>query len=936
MKMSSDYDDLATWDGDKLCDVMYSQAHIWMPGHWSAVLPPQQGLRVAIRQQGVNGYLFLVFRNEDFLFTSLGVTLLAHRFTLHLARAALQESSEHFRQAHLRTLRSASATISTDVAPLSAAPGSVEDHRLSLFDVPDDSSGVPASPASPSRPPSKKRKLDSSPSPSRNAHDDADEVDVHRFSDIITISSNSGSEDAAPASSSSSSHGSGPANAVTLADEDLSKHDVDKILCAHDDDKLWAECCEFFDHDTRHVSSKDKSHMHRFPHTALELKPFQLYAVYWILSQPLRGIFGALLADEPGLGKSYVVLGLIATRAAILDSKRHMDEHPAEHSGDGAMCPEPYRFGTRCPCLGGAAAEMLPYVREGSPVIISPPSIMDEWVTKFCQTLGPDNLQNGFHLYYGAAADANFDSSGGRVKRLNYATVNGDLAANRLRQPPQYFKTTKKDGTCPVYEGVEIKGRPSQCKHLILLATTCCTAGAGSILFDRKKNNKAKADNMIPNVAVNFIATDEWHMYHGNLQKLTMPFLFARQLLVGSNYSIPHFWLGVSGTPMESGPRDLRVGLAHVQSMQRHSGSLPDCNLDLKAFESAYNQVANKNPEELQDPDTGPMMDDFRAKREEFATQFVIARSGEGFFRGTPLTVVQAAHEREVECPFPEGYDHVLSTEASMFEQRRVQKALIELLKEWRDKGSRGKRPGIPEAKNALLRKTSSATKLRTMRIAASFPALVSLSEHERDSADHLSIEREIVDDLIAQSDQLRTSPYYNRIDEIVQDSPKIPALKECLDALLNDDSTIPGRNTTIKNMVIFAEVPLITYILFCWLSRYYSDEMEILFVHRGLPKEERKRVLARVRDWGNDKPVVLVSTFPLMGTGIGIQRANHMVLFDVALMDRTEAQGIAREVRGGQIMLVQVTRLITTGSCQVETTIRVRKTRRAILNGAV
>ncbi|KAI1157717.1 hypothetical protein F5B18DRAFT_669001 [Nemania serpens] len=51
----------------------------------------------------------------------------------------------------------------------------------------------------------------------------------------------------------------------------------------------------------------------------------------------------------------------------------------------------------------------------------------------------------------------------------------------------------------------------------------------------------------------------------------------------------------------------------------------------------------------------------------------------------------------------------------------------------------------------------------------------------------------------------------------------------------------------------------------------------------------ERAHVLEGMRSWDNNKSVVLVSTPALIGVGIGLQRANHVVLFDVPIMARTD-----------------------------------------------
>lgn len=87
----------------------------------------------------------------------------------------------------------------------------------------------------------------------------------------------------------------------------------------------------------------------------------------------------------------------------------------------------------------------------------------------------------------------------------------------------------------------------------------------------------------------------------------------------------------------------------------------------------------------------------------------------------------------------------------------------------------------------------------------------------------------------------------------------------------------------------------------------------------------ERAHVLERIRYWDNNKLVVLVSTPALIGLGIGLQRANHVVLFDVPMMTRTDQQGIARVAGTGQLLHVHATCCIVV-DYEVKIIIRERK----------
>ncbi|KAI0903643.1 hypothetical protein F4823DRAFT_568487 [Ustulina deusta] len=59
-------------------------------------------------------------------------------------------------------------------------------------------------------------------------------------------------------------------------------------------------------------------------------------------------------------------------------------------------------------------------------------------------------------------------------------------------------------------------------------------------------------------------------------------------------------------------------------------------------------------------------------------------------------------------------------------------------------------------------------------------------------------------------------SPYYQRVNQIAQPSPKIPVLRERLELLPDDHDEFPGRGPLPKNMLLLAEVPTSSDLLYC------------------------------------------------------------------------------------------------------------------------
>ncbi|KAJ3553011.1 hypothetical protein NPX13_g10981 [Xylaria arbuscula] len=452
---------------------------------------------------------------------------------------------------------------------------------------------------------------------------------------------------------------------------DDDEYRIDETDCPQEDPQRWRDCCEFFGHDQAKVSTEESSHWYRFKDTGLLLKPFQLYAVYWILTQPRRNVLGAFLADDLGLGKSYIVFGVMATRSALLMNSSHVHDHPASHCMPGRECPRPYACGIHCSCEGGVSRSLLRVVLEGPQVIICPPSILGEWITKFEETLGSDGNTAGFQLKVIAAADS---LPGKQQSMLLSQSNTGSLLAEVTGE----VKWRQKKGEhVPDHSEISVKGRPGQSKTIILFTSSYVLRGIQQLFLRNERYRKAEC--FVSNVAISFIAADECHQYHGSSKKPTQPLRIAEELARCSGFSVPSFWLGVSGTPMESGPRDIKVTVEHIQYMQRNSRvGLLDRDLGMDGFQAAYNAVANKTLEEL-------------------------PRSSDSTFQGSSLAVFCVPQVREIECPFPTAYKHLLTVDENEF-GRLVGKTLQKLREQWEANGRARPQPNLAMAKQHLMK----------------------------------------------------------------------------------------------------------------------------------------------------------------------------------------------------------------------------------------
>ncbi|KAI3326522.1 hypothetical protein HD806DRAFT_410012 [Xylariaceae sp. AK1471] len=960
-------DDPFNWGIDRVVrELCFPDHPTWTP---SPELPPSEQLEACLREQGVDGHTLLTYPDESELRKRLGIKTLKQENTFLHARRELRQRSRLYQdylndplvpenipipraQHSVKPVRALSilpseTTASTNSQTLPDAgltpQGNHDGLHIRQEQRSDNSANVTISESEPvnlgstgdntcapsdqvtaaledSAPlHSRKRKNKETHDQSRAKRPELTHQDI----EVIELSDDESDNDD-PMSAAELEPAESDSGDVGTEGKDGgdNEYQIDETNCPQEDPKRWQECCEFFGHDPAKVSTDDGSHRYRFEGTSLSLKPYQLYAVYWILTQPRRNILGALLADDPGLGKSYVVFGIIATRSALLTNSTHVHDNPGSHNPFGLGCSHPYRHGIRCSCEDGVSRSLLRIVLEGPPVIICPPSILCEWINKFEETLGSDESIAGFQVGVIATADSlPREQQSMLLSRSNTSHLLAEVTGKvQWRQ--------RKGEHVPDHNGISVKGRPGQSKTIIFATSSYVLRGIQQLFFRSERHRKAECS--VSNVAISFIAADECHQYHGSSSKPTQPLRIAAELARCSGFSVPSFWLGVSGTPMESGPRDIKATVEHIRGMQQNSRvGLSECDLNIDSFQAKYNSVANKTPEELRNDSRG-LWESFCSTRDTFMGRLIIARSGEGSFQGSSLAVFRPPQVREIECLFPTAYKRLLSVDETEF-GRLIAKTLQRLREHWEASGRVGLQPDLESARQHFLKSQRAASLLRKMRITASFPGLLGAV------ADKLSIESSEVDPHHLNTDgqskeSLQHSPYYEHIEEIAKHSPKIPVLEECLQSLLDDSDEYPGRGKLPKNMIVFAEVPTTSYLLYCWLQANWSTRIDPLFIHRNMKMAERAHVLERIRSWDNDKPVVLVSTPALIGVGIGLQRANHVVLFDVPMMTRTDQQGIARVARTGQLLPVHATCCIVV-DCEVEMIIRERKKKRASLS---
>ncbi|KAI1387627.1 uncharacterized protein F4822DRAFT_444239 [Hypoxylon trugodes] len=150
-------------------------------------------------------------------------------------------------------------------------------------------------------------------------------------------------------------------------------------------DNTWAQVCRFFNCD---IGAKQVT----IPGLHLSPKDYQMYAIYFLLHQPLGGNHAAIIADDIGFAKTGITLvtiflysriQLVAAemeyerRHRISDGKRRHLRHPKK----GGVCPSQDRLGFRCPCSdpGGLASRIARHFDPNPCIIVCSPNLIQQW-----------------------------------------------------------------------------------------------------------------------------------------------------------------------------------------------------------------------------------------------------------------------------------------------------------------------------------------------------------------------------------------------------------------------------------------------------------------------------------------------------------------------------------------------------------------------------
>ncbi len=143
----------------------------------------------------------------------------------------------------------------------------------------------------------------------------------------------------------------------------------------------------------------------------------------------------------------------------------------------------------------------------------------------------------------------------------------------------------------------------------------------------------------------------------------------------------------------------------------------------------------------------------------------------------------------------------------------------------------------------------------------------------------------------------------------------------------LNDGSALPGRSGKLARLedlvtellddgdraLIFTQFTVMGQRLTDYLAERFK--LETLFLHGGVPRGKRERMVERFQS--ADGPPLFVLSLKAGGTGLNLTNANHVIHFDRWWNPAVETQATDRAFRIGQTRNVQVRKFVCSGTLE-------------------
>jgi len=144
----------------------------------------------------------------------------------------------------------------------------------------------------------------------------------------------------------------------------------------------------------------------------------------------------------------------------------------------------------------------------------------------------------------------------------------------------------------------------------------------------------------------------------------------------------------------------------------------------------------------------------------------------------------------------------------------------------------------------------------------------------------------------------------------------------------LKDNSGIPGRSgklarlTEMMDVILENDEKALVFTQFAEMGKMLKEHLqesfgcEVLFLHGGVPRKQRDRMLERFQE-GKEYLPIFVLSLKAGGTGLNLTGANHVFHFDRWWNPAVENQATDRAFRIGQTKNVEVHKFICAGTLE-------------------
>lgn len=713
-----------------------------------------------------------------------------------------------------------------------------------------------------------------------------------------------------------------------------------------DDVKHWPHACKFFRHDEKNF---DQGTL--LPGMRRRSRSYQMVDVYKTLYQFLSNVNNGLInASKPGLGKTGETWMVYATIALAFMSRAHYKEFPNAHrsleTGDDCALGHPH--GLECYCIRDSMTRSICQRLKRQPhLVVSPASLTTQWCNTWSDwflptvesavlgTISPlpliliSHIKDASQAFISRPMEVNGNKIEMPVLSATHfrptLTVEGELPSLKHLQRIKKDYLHKAAGDRRIFRSEEGAKREidNKATHTFLYHRAARSlgdgiaireAGSGLIKVTTRKNGededvKVARERMVLICGQEFIAgggLDDRLVYCNptisrsgiagyNSIRLTCCFVpsticydeFTRAKglatrtmatlrdLVDINQTDPRHRAKVmllSGTPMPRGPQDLDAALPLISCD-------PELHTKIKRAKTAFSKAMKRRG-----TDAGPALDTTAADWKTIAIDLLgdclfERQWGQEWIGGT----IQDPRPRlrEYEPKFPDTPPHL---------KKELDKAMVALhnfiLEQLQAQG-RSEKELSEAAKNRVVHSSA----WRHLHLLDTCPGLAMLSKN------------------LLRSTQ-NTVLYKRALEELPDEVYKAA----CEQLHLIDRVVRGNREEAVKHCLALTVYPAIAQVIAAWLRYKLGDGVKVVVIASddpGGPSARSARIakLKQEAESRSDRPIVVVSTYTLMATGIdGLQDFMSVIIkvgepFTHALTE----QSIARLHRSGQTRVVEL-----------------------------